>query len=93
MKCKICGGTVWSGVVLHRECFDKIKWHATDERPHLYMKLYNIDEQLVPCMVSDELLCQLDSGNYKICRFDGDTIQWFCDDGTMPRVVRWRYIR
>ena len=25
MKCKICGGTVWSGIVLHTHCLEQLR--------------------------------------------------------------------
>lgn len=92
MKCAICGRPVTSGIVLHTECFERRLWHNADEHPQVHTEFYEIDGEETPCEVSHPILCETKSGRYVVARFDGETSEWFCDDGSMPKVYRWMHI-
>ena len=96
MKCKICGGTVWSGVVLHSRCFEQLRpvWHPESDTPPTLVKVYETDEGKEPFNVSDELLCELADGSHVLASYHAadDEIAWITADGCVVKVSRWMEI-
>ena len=97
MKCKICGGQVWSGALLHTHCLEKIdpKWHPAEERPPMHIEIVRVDDEDTPFEVSEELLCEYGDKQHDVAQFCVDDAfgdAWIKKDGTVIKVTRWMQI-
>ena len=99
MKCKICGGTVWSGVVLHPHCFEQLQpvWHPGCEKPPTHIEIIRIDDENEPVEISGEFLCEYgEEAEHCVAKFYagdehcGDS--WVKKDGTVIKPTRWMVI-
>jgi len=92
-KCKCCGGTVWSGVLLHTHCFEQLRpvWHPEVENPESHVEFLETDDGAVAYHVSDEVLVKDSDGWRGIARlhYDDDDRAWLTHDGTPVDVVAW----
>lgn len=92
-KCKCCGGTVWSGVLLHSECYEQLRqiWRPEDENPETTVEFLETDEGKVPYNVSDKVLVKTSDGRRGIARlhYTASERVWLTYDGTMIDVVGW----
>lgn len=96
MKCKICGGTVWSGVVLHPQCFEQLQpvWHSPEEKPETHIETELIDGVEEPFSVSEPVLCEYNVA-YDVARYYSDDAledAWVKHDGTVIKPTRWMVI-
>lgn len=96
-KCKCCGGAVWSGVVLHSTCFERMcpVWHPGDETPPTHIETWETDRGDEPFSVSEQLLCELKDGSRVLARYyatDDDQV-WISDPNCcVVEVTRWMVI-
>jgi len=94
MKCKICGGTVWSGVLLHSECYERMLqiWRPETETPPTTVEIWETDEGQTPFNISEDLLVKTADGQRVIARLhytEEDGRAWLTHDGTMVDAVGW----
>ena len=92
-KCKCCGGTVWSGVVLHSECYERMLqiWRPETETPPTAVEIWETDEGQEPFNISDDLIVKASDGRRGIARlhYTASERVWLTHDGTMIDVVGW----
>ena len=95
-KCKICGGNVWCGVVLHTECFERLRpiWHPETDTPMTHVEYIETDEGQEPYNVSEDLICKTARGGHVLAKlhFTNNERAWIMHDGCLVDVVKWMYI-
>ena len=97
MKCKICGGQVWSGALLHTHCLEQLQpvWHSHEEKPPTHIETILIDDVEEPFSISDPVLCEYNDGALDVARYYSDDVMadaWVKHDGTVIKPTRWMVI-